>query len=441
MKHAAGLLASEPALAAEQAREVLKVVPNHAPAAFLLARASARLGRGDDAITALRQTVRLKPDHPEAWRLLADHLDAIGDTEDASAARLRHVKASTRNPELLQAAGAMVKKDLPRAEALLKAHLVKAPTDVAAIRMLAEVAARLGRDDDAIRLLERCLELAPNFQPALFNYATMLHRRNDSARALPVIEKLLAAEPRHPGYRNFHAVLLARLGEYARAGRIYSELLKEYPSQSKVWLSYGHTLKTDGKPKDGIDAYRRSIVLEPTFGEAYWSLANLKTFRFDAAEIAAMEAKVADPTVGDVDRLHIHFALGKAYEDEGDWAKSFEHYAKGNALNRARSKFDADHNTKRVQHLKATFTREFFTSRTGSGCPSPDPIFIVGLPRAGSTLIEQILSSHSAGRRHDGTARDDFDGAGTAGRVRIAGARRLYRRAGWPGCRPAARAR
>ena len=184
MKHAEALLAKRPELAAEQAREILKVVPRHAPAAFLLARASARIGRGDEAIAALRRTVKLQPDHPEAWRLLADHLAAIGDAEGADAAYLRHVKASTRNPELLQAAGAMVKKDLPRAEALLKAHLMKAPTDVPAIRMLAEVAARLGRDDDAIKLLERCLELAPNFTPALYNYAVLLHRRNESARAL-----------------------------------------------------------------------------------------------------------------------------------------------------------------------------------------------------------------------------------------------------------------
>jgi len=395
MKHAAALLAAKPELAAEQAREILKVVPNHAPAAFLLARASGRLGRGDDAIAALRQTVKLQPDHPEAWRVLADHLMAIGDAEGADAAYLRHVKASTRNPELLQAAGAMVRKDVARAEKLLKAYLMKAPTDVPAIRMLAEVAGRLGRNDDARKLLERCLELSPNFTPALFNYAMLLNRDNESARALPVIERLLAAEPRHPGYRNFHAVLLARLGEYDKAGRIYAELLREYPSHAKVWLSYGHTLKTEGRLQEGIDAYRRTIALEPAFGEAWWSLANLKTFRFAPAEIAAMEAKVADPAVQDVDRLHLEFALGKACEDAGDWAASFAHYAKANALQRKRFHYDADNNTTRLRHLQSVLTREFFASRAGSGDPSPDPIFIVGLPRAGSTLVEQILASHS----------------------------------------------
>ena len=394
MKHAATLLAAQPELAAEQAREILKAVPNHAPAAFLLARANARIGRGDEAIAALRRTVKLQPDHPEAWRLLADHLTAIGDAEGADAAYLRHVKASTRNPELLRAAAAMVRKDLSRAESLLKAHLMKSPTDVPAIRMLAEVAARYGRDDDAQKLLERCLELAPSFMPALYNYAVLLNRRNESARALPAIERLLAAEPRHPGYRNFHAVLLSRLGDYERAARIYAELLREYPSHAKVWLSYGHSLKTEGDLQEGVAAYRRSIALEPSFGEAYWSLANLKTFRFEPVEVAAMETKAADPAVGDVDRLHLHFALGKAYEDAGDWTTSFAHYEKANALRHASLRYDPDRNTERLRHLQATLTRDFFAARAGAGSPSPDPIFIVGLPRSGSTLVEQILSSH-----------------------------------------------
>jgi tetratricopeptide (TPR) repeat protein len=223
----------------------------------------------------------------------------------------------------------------------------------------------------------------------------LLHRRNDSMRALPVIERLLAAEPRHPGYRNFHAVLLARLGEYARASRIYGELLREYPGNSRVWLSYGHTLKTEGSLEQGIDAYRRSIALEPSFGEAWWSLANLKTFRFGPDEIAAMEARVADPAVKDVDRLHFEFALGKAYEDAGDWSSSFTHYEQANALQRASVKYDPDKNTERLRHLQGVLTRDFFSARAGAGDPSPDPIFIVGLPRAGSTLVEQILASHS----------------------------------------------
>ena len=396
MKHAEALLTKRPELAAEQAREILKVVPRHAPAAFLLARASARIGRGDEAIESLRQTVKLQPEHPEAWRLLADHLAATGDTEGADSAYLRHVKASARNPELLRAAAAMVKNDIPHAEALLKAHLTEVPTDVPAIRMLAEVAVRCGRDSEAEMLLNRCLELAPGFSPARYQYAVLLQRRNDAERALAEIERVLEEDPRNPGYRNLLAVISSRIGEFARARALYEELLREYPTNAHVWLGYGHVLKTEGRQDECVAAYRRSAALQSRCGEAYWSLANIKTFRFSETELAEMVAAVEDPALGDIDRMHFHFALGKAFEDAGEYARSFEHYSRGNALSRPRARHDAAANTERTMRLKATFTRELFAARAGSGFEASDPIFIVGMPRAGSTLIEQILSSHSA---------------------------------------------
>jgi tetratricopeptide (TPR) repeat protein len=223
-----------------------------------------------------------------------------------------------------------------------------------------------------------------------------LHRQNDPTRALAEVERLLSANPRSPSYRNLCAVTLSRIGEYERSGRIYRELLDEYPGNAKVWLSYGHLLKTEGDQEQSVHAYRQSIVQDPAFGEAYWSLANLKTFRFDAGDLAAMQSKVAEPGLEAENRLQFHFALGKAFEDSEDYARSFEHYAKGNALHRAAHPYDADLNSKRVGRLKHTFTREFFRLRAGWGCGAPDPIFIVGMPRAGSTLLEQILSSHSA---------------------------------------------
>jgi predicted Zn-dependent protease len=396
MMHATRLLQAQPALAAEQAREILKVVPQHAPAAFLLARALAGLGRGDEAIAALRATLDIKPDHPEAWRMLADHLVAIGDTSGADAAYNKHVRASTKNPDMQRAAVAMLRNDIPKAETLLKSHLMRSPTDVAAIRMLAEVATRCDRDGDAVKLLERCLELAPNFAAARYQYAIVLHRTNDAGRALAEIERLLAAELRNPAYRNLHGVILSRVGEYARASRIYAELLAEYPSNSKAWLSYGHVLKTEGRTKESIDAYRKSIAREPTFGEAYWSLANLKTFRFEEDDLAAMNARLAETKLTDADRVHFHFALGKAHEDAREYVRAFEHYIKANALHHAGLRYEPGLNTQRMKRMKAKFTRGFFQEREYSGCQSPDPIFIVGMPRAGSTLVEQILSSHSA---------------------------------------------
>ena len=254
---------------------------------------------------------------------------------------------------------------------------------------------RVGRDEDARSLLERALELAPGFMPARYQFAMLLHRRNECAEALAEVERLLAAEPRNPGYRNLAAVVFSRIGEYERASRLYAELVQEYPANSKVWLSYGHVLKTAGRSDETVAAYRRAIALEPSFGETYWSLANLKTFRFTAEDLAAMRARIADPSVSEPDRVHLHFALGKALEDAGDYAASFEQYALGNTLHRARHPYDAQQNTARLRHLNSVFTPEFFAARAGSGDPSDQPIFIVGMPRSGSTLLEQILSSHS----------------------------------------------
>jgi Tfp pilus assembly protein PilF len=306
------------------------------------------------------------------------------------------LQRSKDDPRLRQAAIAMNRNDIPRAEQLLKAHLHEKPTDVPAIRMLAEVAMRLGRNEDARHLLERALELAPGFMPARYQLAMLLHRRNEPAEALAEVEKLLAAEPRNPGYRNLAAVILSRVGEFERSSRLYAELVKEYPKNSKVWLSYGHVLKTEGRTDESIAAYRRAITQQPSFGEAYWSLANLKTFRFTATDLAAMRAGIKDPSVDEADRVHLHFALGKALEDAGEHDASFEHYAIGNALHRARHPYDAEQNNARLRHLASVFTPEFFAARAGSGDPSGHPIFIVGMPRSGSTLLEQILSSHSA---------------------------------------------
>jgi tetratricopeptide (TPR) repeat protein len=309
---------------------------------------------------------------------------------------MKSIKSSRDNPRLRQAAIAMNRNDIPQAERLLKAHLYEAPTDVPAIRMLAEVAARLGRDEDALKLLERCLELAPDFMPARYNLAVVLHRRNDATRALAEMERLLAADPRNPSYRNLAAVILSRVGEYERSSRMYADLVKELPGNAKVWLSYGHVLKTEGRQDDSIAAYRRAIERDPAFGEAYWSLANLKTFRFTEADLAAMLAGVENPAVEEANRVHLHFALGKATEDAGDYAASFEHYARGNALHRKGNRYDANVNTRRAERLKAVFTREFFASHPSGGCQAASPIFIVGMPRSGSTLLEQILSCHSA---------------------------------------------
>jgi predicted Zn-dependent protease len=429
LAHAARLLARNPVLAAEQAHEILKAVPHHprarlilgashrilgrtraalevlgplgrenpgsAPAHIELGIALGEAGRVTDAVTALRHAVRVSPDSPDGWRLLADQLDALGNAEAADQARAQYLKAANRDPRLMEAAAALVENNLPAAAMRLRAHLQASPTDVAALRMLAEVAGRLRHYSEAQSFLEKCLELAPSFDAARHNYALVLNRQGKAAQALPQVELLLAKEPRNPGYRSLQAAVLVNVGDYSKSIEIYETVLAEYPQQSKIWLSYGHSLRTAGRQADSIAAYRRTISLEPTLGEAWWSLANLKTFHFEAADVSAMRAALERDNLSDEDRLHFEFTLGKALEDARQYESSFQHYSRGNSI-RARSHiYSAEENSAYVRRSKALFTADFFAARAGAGAAARDPIFIVGLPRAGSTLIEQILASHS----------------------------------------------
>jgi predicted Zn-dependent protease len=428
--HAARLLEKDPRLAAEQADEILKAVPGHPHARLILGSAyriagqtqlalevleplaseqprsaSAHLelaiargeaGRFDEAIASLRRALQLKPDSVDGWRLLADHLDQAGDSAQADQARARYLKSATKDPRLMQAAAYLVENDLPHAEARLRAHLARHPTDISALRMLAEVAARLRRFADAQTLLERCLELSPSFDAARHNYAVVLNRRGQGALALPQVEALIAKEPRNPGYLNLKAAVLANLGDYPESIEVYEAVLKDFPRQPKIWMSYGHSLKTAGRQDDSVAAYRRAIAMQPTLGEAYWSLANLKTFRFSDGDVAALRGALQRDDLTDEDRLHFEFSLAKALEDEKLYEQSFSHYAQGNALRKALQPYSAETNTRYVDLCKRQYTAEFFAARAAGGAQDSAPIFIIGLPRAGSTLLEQILASHSA---------------------------------------------
>jgi predicted Zn-dependent protease len=429
LSHTARLLERDPALAAQQAYEILKAAPNHPLATLLLgvarraggdpeaallvleplasihpqwallhyelALALGMLERHADAIVALRRALQLKPGMSDAWRALGDELMISGDAEGADAAYAQNIKTSTSDPRLLAAAAALCENQIPQAEALLRSHLKKYPTDVAALRMLAEVAARLRRYKDAETLLDRCLELSPSFLPAQHQHAIVLHRQNKHGAALLEANELLAKDPRNPGYNNLKAAILARIGEMTDSIEIYAGVLAEHPAQPKVWLSYGHALKTGGRERDSIAAYRKSIEMQPNLGEAYWSLANLKTTRFTDEDLAAMRLQLQRSDLSVDDRLHLHFALGKALEDLAEYAASFEHYALGNELRRGQMNYIPGEMTLHVQRIKALYTAQFFAQRDHYGAAAPDPIFIIGLPRAGSTLLEQILSSHS----------------------------------------------
>jgi tetratricopeptide (TPR) repeat protein len=350
----------------------------------------------DAALAALRQAAAREPRRAQIWRQLADHLDVAGDRNGAAAAYLEHVRHAIHDPLLMRAASAVHANHIPEAEALLREQLKRAPTDVVAIRMLAEIAVRIDRAEDAEHLLERCLELAPGFREARHNYAIVLTRVNKPEQAIEELDRLLSDEPAHPAYRNLKAVALCHTGDYEQAIGIFDELLRANPSAAPIWLSLGHALKTAGHTDRCIAAYLNCVQLDATFGDAWWSLANLKTFRFDAAQLAQMQATLRRADVRPEQRTCLEFAVAKALEDGAQYAESFAHYERGNTLRLEQIPYSADDISLILQRARETYPAEFFRARVGSGCDASDPIFIVGLPRAGSTLVEQILASHSS---------------------------------------------
>ncbi len=263
------------------------------------------------------------------------------------------------------------------------------------IRLLADIGVRVGALDDAENLFRRCLELAPDFTLARLNYAQLLSKRERLSDALAQVDTLLADDPGRYTFLTLQASIYVKLGDFGRGLAVYERLLAEFPPRPMTTLVYGHALKTVGRQAEAIAAYRQTIELQPSFGDAYWSLANLKTFRFTDTDVVAMRAQIGAGAGGLEDHFHLRFALGKALEDRGEYAESFEHYQRGNAIKIELERYSAEQMTDQVERTIRTCSADVFATRRGSGCPAPDPIFIVGLPRSGSTLLEQILSSHS----------------------------------------------
>lgn len=357
-------------------------------------------GQPAAALAQAQAILEAVPTSAEAHRLTAHALRALGREAEAQDASLAAVAATIHDPEMVAAAVALAENRLPDAEAALRGRLRQDATDVAAIRMLAEVAGRIGRYGDAEKLLSRALDLAPAFGAARANLATVFYKQNRFAEAIATLNAVIGEDPDNPAHANLKAAALGRVGGYDEAITLYQELTERFPGHAKLWMSYGHMLKTVGRQDDSIAAYRRAIAADPGLGEIWWSLANLKTIRFDATDRGAMETALLDvepaATMREDDRLHLHFALGKAYDDAGEVESAFRHYAAGNAIRAGQLGYDAAETTAMVDMAIETFTAEFFAARANLGNPAPDPVFILGLPRAGSTLIEQILASHSA---------------------------------------------
>ncbi len=357
-------------------------------------------GQPGAALAQAQAIIDEVPTSAAAHRLAAHALRALNREEEAQAASLAAVGATIHDAAMVDAALALAEDRLPDAEGALRQRLREDATDVAAIRMLAEVAGRIGRYEDAEKLLSRALQLAPGFGAARANLATVYYKQNRFAEAAETLDAVLGDDPDNPAHANLRAAALGRIGGYDEALALYEELTRRFPDHAKLWMSYGHMLKTVGRQDDSIAAYRRALVADAGLGEIWWSLANLKTIRFDADDRTAMEAALVaaepDAEARADDRLHLHFALGKAYDDVAEHEPAFRHYAAGNAIRSAQLGYRAAETGKAVDAVIAAFTSDVFASRADAGDPTPDPIFILGMPRAGSTLIEQILSCHSA---------------------------------------------
>ena len=313
------------------------------------------------------------------------------NTPDTSEA---HFAASFAHPSLRQATDALMVGDLKLAERLTRSRLREQPEDLAALIVLADIAARIGIFHESERLLRNVVDRAPHYPNASINLALALFPQGRFEEAMATLDTVLVYDPRHVRAATTKADFLAQTGEYQAAEAIYANLLEYNDTRADVWMWYGHLLKTMGRSEDSIKAYRRASHLDPDLAEAWWSLAELKTSRLTPEDITAIEQAISR-AASDEKRLFMHFALGKALEDAEDWAGSFKHYAIGNALRLAREPHDRHAVSLEVDQSIAQYTQEFFQARAGWGNPSSAPIFIVGLPRSGSTLLEQILSSHS----------------------------------------------
>ena len=355
------------------------------------------LARGDTAgaLGAFSRAVRFNPALAASWREQARLLAAAGRAGEAQVATAQFERLQKLPRELLAVTNHLAEGRLLRAEEICRHYLRQNPRDVEGMRLLARIGIELGVLEDAEFLLESATEFAPEDVQVRLDYIDVLRRRQKFEAARAQAESLYQRDPDSPVFQSRLAIECIQTGEFDRALDLFDTVLEKIPGDPASLTSRGHALKTKGDRAEAEDSYRSAVASKPDHGDAWYALANLKTYRFSDAEIAAMREQVERPDLAFMDRVHLNFALAKALEDEGDYEASFGFYDEGNALKRAQTRYSADTMSAELARQREACTQELFAKHAGAGHPAPDPIFILGLPRAGSTLLEQILASHS----------------------------------------------
>ncbi|ADN75339.1 sulfotransferase [Ferrimonas balearica DSM 9799] len=351
-------------------------------------------GKLQPAADAYRHAVSQNPALVASWAALARLAQHAGDGELAQRALAHHQHFKALPPTLVTVNSLLHEGKLLKAEQLCRSFLQQHPSHIEAMRLLAQLAAKLNVLDDAEVLLDSALQLEPGNRQVRFDLVQVLHRRQKYAESLLQAETLRDSEPGNPSFDTAYANQLVAVGRFDEALALYDQVLAKLPDNANLHLVKGHALKTLGRQPEAIEAYQASYRHRPGYGDACWSLANLKTYRFSDAELSRMQQDEAAPGRSVEDRFHLCFALGKALEDRGQFEQAFDYYARGNQLKQSQSRYRPESMARdlklQAQHINA----DLVASKAGLGCTAPDPIFIVGMPRAGSTLLEQIIASH-----------------------------------------------
>jgi len=353
-------------------------------------------GRDDQALLAYVRATQFNPALIAAWREQARILSQQGQSRQLQRVR-REIERLEQLPKPLLAGIDLVSQGrLLKAEDLVRRFLQQVPHHVEGMRLLADIGIRLGVLDDAEFLLEAAVRFEPDHSGARIDYIQALRKRQKYHAALEQARLLLDTAPDDPQFRSIYAIECMQTGDYETAIGIFDGILAEFPRDPVTLTSRGHALKTCGRYEEAVDSYRTALESTPHYGEAWYSLANLKVYTFSDDELALMQQQGGNSNLSHLDRVYLSFALGKALEDRDDYEDAFRCYARGNGLKKTQSRYDAGTISDEFDATRKVCTRRLFEARAGSGHDAPDPIFVVGLPRAGSTLIEQILSSHSA---------------------------------------------